>query len=138
MTPIHLPTREEIYTAYLEGEEAVVALITGLIEMHMAIGVQQHETTAGLEARIRALEDQIAKNSRNSSQPHSSDGLKKPRSRSLHKPGGKKSGALPNNSSTSEVVCAGLVFGYNHDKIDNINPLWMKATIGCGLLWACR
>lgn len=92
MIPIHLPTREEIHTAYLEGEEAVVALVVGLIEMYVAILAQQQETNARLEARIQALEDQIAKNSRNSNKPPSSDGLKKPRNRSLRKPSGKKRG----------------------------------------------
>jgi len=73
-----LPSRDEIHEAYLQGEEAVVALF--------------EETMAVLAARIQVLEDQIAQNSRNSSKPPSSDGLKKPRPRSLRKRSGKKSG----------------------------------------------
>lgn len=76
-----MPSREEIHEAYLQGEEAVVALI--------------ERTIGQLAARVAALEDQTAKNSRNSSKPPSSDGLKKPAPRSLRKPSGKKSGGQP-------------------------------------------
>jgi transposase len=73
-----MPSREEIHEAYRQGEEAVVALF--------------EQTIARLAARVMALEEQQAKNSRNSGKPPSSDGLKKPAPRSLRKPSGKKSG----------------------------------------------
>jgi transposase len=81
VSQIPLPSREKIHTAYQQGEEAVVALF--------------EETLSQLVDRIQALEDQIAKNSRNSSKPPSSDGLRKPRLRSLRKASGKKSGGQP-------------------------------------------
>jgi transposase len=76
-----LPSREEIHKAYQQGEEAIVALF--------------EETLSKLVDRIQALEDQIAQNSHNSSKPPSSDGLRKPRPRSLRKRSGKKSGGQP-------------------------------------------
>ena len=81
MTKFVMPTREEIHQAYLEGEEAVVTLI--------------ERTIGQLAERVQALEDQLAKNSRNSSKPPSSDGLKKPAPRSLRKRSGKKRGGQP-------------------------------------------
>jgi len=72
MEALKLPSREEIHAAYVEGEEAVVAMIASLAENWVG-----------------------AKNSQNSSKPPSSDGLKKPRTRSLRKPSGKQSGGQP-------------------------------------------
>jgi len=85
MEPLNLPTEEEIRTAVQQGEDAVVLLVSGLIQVIVV-----------LAARVQALEDQLAKNSSNSGKPPSSDGLKKPsRTRSLRKSSGKKSGAQP-------------------------------------------
>ena len=102
MEPLRLPSREEIHNAYEEGEEAVVALIVGLVEdwvlvfqEQQEIIRQQQESIEKLQERVQVLEDQLAKNSQNSSKPPSSDGLKKPRTRSLRKPSSRKSGGQP-------------------------------------------
>ena len=84
MKPSDLPTREQIQAAYQHSEEATVALcetLTALIR--------------SLEARVQALEDQLAKNSQNSSRPPSSDGLRKLARTSLRAPSGKPSGGQP-------------------------------------------
>jgi len=88
MITLQLPSRDEIHAAYLQGEEGVVTLITELVSASVAALQQQ-------EARIRALEDQEAQDSHNSSKPPSSDGLKKPRPKSQRKPSGKKRGGQP-------------------------------------------
>ena len=103
METLHLPSREEIHAAYAEGEEAVIALIAGLAENWVGVIQEQQKALLAatgnhrqdLEERVQGLEDQLAKNSQNSSKPPSSDGLKKPRTRSLRKPSGKKSGGQP-------------------------------------------
>src|SRR5215468_1470278 len=84
MTPRELPTPDEVHAAYVQGEETVLALVEALTALIL-----------NLQARVNALEDQLGKNSRNSSKPPSSDSLQTPRTRSLRTRSGKKSGAQP-------------------------------------------
>ena len=63
-----------------------------LVEILLA-RLQQLETLVQEQAAtIQALQDQLAKNSRNSGKPPSSDGLKKPRTGSLRQKTGRKPG----------------------------------------------
>lgn len=87
MIRFEMPSREEIHEACLQGEEAVVALID--------------RTIAQLAERVAVLEEQQAKNSRNSSKPPASDGLKKPAPRSLRKRSGRKSGGQPGHAGNT-------------------------------------
>lgn len=96
METLHFPTEDEVRTAARQGEEAVVSLFMSLVGNWAGVIQKQQETIQHLEERVQALEDQLAKNSSNSSKPPSSDGLKKPsRTRSLRKSSGKKSGGQP-------------------------------------------
>ncbi|MGB7531416.1 MAG: IS66 family transposase [Halobacteriota archaeon] len=78
---MHIPTRDEIHAAYRQGEEATIQLFD-----YLACELQT------LQDQLQALQDQLNKNSKNSSKPPSSDGLKKPRTRSQRKLGSRKNG----------------------------------------------
>ncbi len=80
MEPLRLPSDEEIGATYDVGKEAVIKLF--------------HQMLGKLAERIQRLEDQVAKNSGNSSKPPSSDGLKKT-SKSLRQKSDKNSGGQP-------------------------------------------
>ena len=84
MTATPLATSEQVRAVYQQGEDAVSTLFDELLTVIRA-----------LEARVQTLEDQLAKNSGNSSKPPSSDGLQKPRPHSLRQPSGKPSGGQP-------------------------------------------
>src|SRR5258708_18949431 len=81
MEPQAVPTSDEIHAVYAQGEAAVFALVEAQAKQIQVLG-----------ARVQALEDQLAKNSQNSSKPPSSDGLNKASPKSLRQRSGKPSG----------------------------------------------
>lgn len=86
--------------------EWVVDWVMGQINYQAAIIAQQQEQLEKQAAMIQALQDQLVKNSHNSSQPPSSDGLKKkPRTQSLRQRSGKnKGGQVGHTGRTLEAV----------------------------------
>jgi len=90
MASIHIPSHEEIRTAYRQGEEAVINLVD-----------QMAQNLLLLSERVQALEDRLAKDSHNSGKPPSSDGLSKPAPKSLRKRHGKKSGGQPGHEGST-------------------------------------
>jgi len=77
-------------------------------ESLVAIILELREVIAEQAARIQVLEDQLAKNSQNSSKPPGSDGLKKkPRRRSLREKGKRKNGGQEGHQGhTLEMVAS--------------------------------
>ena len=84
-------TSEEALAIYNAGPDIVVKV---LCELSSQVKLLQKQVD-DLQKEVQKLKDQLAKSSRNSSKPPSSDGLKKPAPRSLRergkrKPGGQK------------------------------------------------
>jgi transposase len=89
---LQLPTRDEIHRAFLDGEEAIVELFTGVGQQIETLA-RQVETQA---AALKDLQARLGKTSANSSKPPASDGYAKPkRTTSLRKPGQKPRGGQP-------------------------------------------
>ena len=99
--------RKHILNAYKAGPEAVVSLVeylqeqfqTTLDEMNGALAHLTEENKK-LVARIQALEEKINKDSHNSNQPPSSDGLARRFSRK-RQPSGKKPGGQIGHEGTT-------------------------------------
>ena len=99
-------TRLQAEAIYEAGKETVVRhLLTMDARIH-ALEQLVHDLTTRLELsdqRLRHLEEQLAKNSRNSSKPPSTDGVKNPSPKSLRKnerrkKGRRKSGGQPGHT----------------------------------------
>ncbi|MBN1425820.1 IS66 family transposase [Candidatus Fermentibacteria bacterium] len=98
-------TREEARAIYRAGEETVVRVLVEMdARLHDAAGAihalerQVPDLTIRLEAserRVRQLEEQVAKDSHNSSKPPSSDGLSTPKPKSLRPPSERPTGGQP-------------------------------------------
>lgn len=89
--------REDIVAVYERGVDAVVDLVEDL----SARLEDQQKMIASLTARLNELEDRLAKNSRNSSKPPSSDGIAKPKPKSLRGKSGKKPGGQKGHPGTT-------------------------------------
>ena len=88
----HIPTDEQIHTAFAKGESAVMDLFHD-VARQMAELAQQ---LAKQGEALQALQARLAKDSHNSSKPPSSDGLGKvKRTESLRKSGDKPNGGQP-------------------------------------------
>jgi transposase len=106
-----LLSQDEIRAVYRQGEEAVVTLVTMLIER-----------IEKLEMEVEELKGKLNKNSRNSSKPPSSDGFKK-RTKSLRRKSEKKSGGQPQHpGSTLEWS----------DNVDGVEEHCVSECSGCG------
>jgi transposase len=82
-------TREQFQQIYEQGPDAVFAVVEALQTMVLA----QQQQIELLTARVKELEDRLGKNSKNSSKPPSTDGLRKPvslRPKTGRKPGAQK------------------------------------------------
>ncbi len=91
-------TQQEAEAIYDAGKEIVVRVLLELsqkVDLLTADFSVLHAEAKVLRDRVQTLEGQIAKNSRNSSKPPSSDGFKKPAPKSLRIKGQRKSGGQP-------------------------------------------
>ncbi|MEP7358861.1 MAG: IS66 family transposase [Anaerolineales bacterium] len=112
-----MPSRDEILAAYQAGPEATVVLVEAVVT------TLQQEITA-LSVQVAQLQARLNKDSHNSHQPPSSDGLaKRPRPRSLRKHSGKKSGGQPGHPGVTRCLV---------DNPDTVVPHVPAVCAGCG------
>src|SRR5881397_3148939 len=99
----HVPTDEEIHTAFAQGEAAVMALFHEVAAQVAELAQQ----LAKQGAILHEWQARLAKSSRNSSKPPSSDGYGKgKRTESLRKTGAKPNGGQPGHDRQRPKVNA--------------------------------
>ena len=150
-------TREQILATYAAGPDAIVALIermSATIEKLSMIVEQQ-------EQRIKALEEELRKDSHNSGKPPSRDSFErkqvqreKPRSARKKKPGGQKGHrgttlqmvSTPDIIRVHEVDCCGCgqslrteaVVGYERRQVFDIPEVQVQVTEHCAERRRCQ
>jgi len=97
----HLPTDEEIHTAFEQGEAAVMAVFHAVATQVAALAQQMAKQGAVLQE----LQARLAKSSSNSGKPPSSDGYgKAKRTTSLRKSGDKSNGGQPGHEGQTLIA----------------------------------
>jgi transposase len=98
---VQVLTRQEAETIYDAGRETVVRVLLEMSRKIDQFAVEladlKSQNTA-LRERVLTLEGQVRKNSRNSHKPPSSDGLAKPKPKSLRRSSGRSAGGQPGHS----------------------------------------
>jgi transposase len=118
-------TRQEAQAIYRVGEETVGQVLLAMDARIHALEQQVRELTVRLDAskqRVKLLEDQLAKNSRNSSKPPSTDGFKKPAPKSLRQKSARPSGGQPGHTGQTLAMV---------EKPDRIEPHRVERCAGC-------
>lgn len=93
-----MPTKEEIYVAIERGKEAILELFDEIRRQVEELAVQLEKQAIAL----KELQDQLSKNSQNSSKPPSSDGYGKPKlTKSLRKSSQKPNGGQPGHKGNT-------------------------------------
>jgi len=112
-------TREDAQAIYRAGEETVVRV---LLDMDRRIHALEHRVEE-LQAQVQMLQEQVAKDSHNSHKPPSSDGLSKPKPKSLRPKSERPTGGQPGHPGhTLRMV----------EKPDRIVPHRVEHCSGCG------
>jgi transposase len=91
-------TRQEAESIYDAGKETVVRVLLELsrkVDQLTADFAALKAENAALRQRVQTLEEQVAKDSHNSHKPPSSDGLAKPKPKSLRPPSQRPTGGQP-------------------------------------------
>ena len=119
-------TRQEAEAIYDAGKETVVRVLLDMDRRIHTLERQVLDLTARLDAseqRVKHLEDQLAKNSRNSSKPPSTDGFQKPAPKSLREKSARPSGGQPGHAGQTLAMVG---------KPDHIEPYRVERCERCG------
>ena len=125
-------TREEALAIYHAGPETVVRV---LLEMDARIHALEQQVSVlavrldASEQRVKHLESQLSKNSRNSSKPPSTDGFQKPAPKSLREKSKRPSGGQPGHAGQTLAMA---------EKPDHVERHPVERCACCGLSLAHR